>query len=673
MQPPEAPRRHGGMPRRAPLLPLIASLLLLSTRASGQCGTVANRAPFLPITPLSIAERGGGPVIIPTLVHVHYNPVVFPITPDRIANAIARCNTYMRAQNDDLGEVHPAFQGLVGDLGVELRLATIDANGQCTSGIIYHWHPDQYEQFDVWSYAQNTASYLNIHVTPGVNSWTVVPSPGFPVSGDLGDGIFFTTYDAQFRPELLAHEVGHWLGLYHTFGQTNTSAVECGDDWIADTPITKGSAVGSCDQNLSECTPGVIENVDNHMDYSLCGKMFTQGQAAHVGSVVMDPAIARYPLHQPANLDATGVFLDPTCAMSNWAWHRSFPGCDSTRLEYYALASGRVPDSVRWVFPGGSPASSTETLAHVYYTSSGLYTAQLMSCIDGTCSTFNYPVQVTVNNAGANGLPLVTAFPFTEGFEDGFTLPQPHMHVVDDGTPTWQPYNLSGFASGNSLYVPAELLTENDTCDLVIGNFDFSQLSLPTFSMKVAVTQYNTGSWHTLELRFRELCSTTFSTGAWAIWQLNEMNVPNSSSGFAPTADDQWATLSAQFPVWTQSTRAELVLRLRRPWMPPSFTPEGFWIDDIRLGDPEIQTAVAAWESSTFSIAPNPANGLVTVHGASDGGTTLQAYDPTGRTMLQMRITGTTERFDVSGWPAGIYLLRLTSTDSERSFRLVVE
>ncbi len=647
--------------------------MLLATGVSAQCGTVSNAAPYVFDAPEGIVERGGGPVIIPTLVHVHYNPTLFPITPDRIADAIDRCNTYMRAQNDDIGEVHPDFQDLIGDLGVELRLATIDANGQCTSGIIYHWHADPYEQYDVWSYGQNTASYLNIHVSPGINSWTIVPSPGFPVSGDPGDGIFYTTYDAQFRPELLAHEVGHWLGLYHTFGQTNTSAAECGDDWIADTPITKGSAVGSCDQSLSECTPGVIENVDNHMDYSLCGKMFTQGQAAHVGSIAMNPETARYPLHQPANLDATGVLLTPTCAMEHWAWHRSFPGCDSTRVEYYALASGRVPDSVRWVFPGGSPMSTTETLAQIHYTSSGLYTAQLTSCIDGSCTTIDYPVQVDVNQAGANGLPLITELPFREDFEDGFTLPQPHMHVVNDGTPTWQPYGQNGFASGNSLYVPAEALTANDTCDLVIGNFDFSQLTLPTFSVKVAATQYNMGSWHTLELRFRELCSTTFSTGAWAIWQLNEMNVPNSGSGFAPTADDQWVTLSAEFPVWTQSTRAELVLRLRRPSMPASFTPEGFWIDDVRLGDPEIATSVSATESNSFSIAPNPADNMVSVRGTAGGTATLHAYDATGRSMLQMRITDTTEHLDVSAWPSGIYLLRITSAIGEHCMRLVLE
>lgn len=650
---------------------LVGALLCTAQHATAQCGTLAPAQPYHPAAPQAIPERGGGPVIIPTLVHVHYTSALFPITPDRIANAITQCNAYMRGLNDDIDQVHPDFQGIVGDFGVELRLARIDANGQCTSGIIYHWHDANQPLPDVWQYAQNTASYLNIHVCPGINSWTIIPSPGSPPVGDPGDGIFFTTYDAQFRPSTLAHEVGHWLGLSHTFGNTNTSAVACGDDGIADTPATKGSAVGVCDQWLSECAAGVIENVDNHMDYSLCGRMFTQGQAAHVGSVVMDPAIARHNLHQPANLAATGVLAAPPCAMQAWAWHRSFIGCDSTRVQFYALASGQVPDSVRWAFPGGSPTTSTATLADVYYNTPGTHTAQLTSCVGGVCNTISYPVQVAVNDAGANGLPLIASLPFTEDFENGFALPQPHMHAVDDGTPTWQPYHQGGYASANSLYVPAEALTQNDTCDLVLGNFDFSALALPSVSLKVAATHYPMGAWHTLELRFRELCSGNFSAGPWQIWQLNEMNVPNSSSGFAPTADNQWATLSASFPAWAQSTRVELVLRLRRPWLPASFTPEGFWIDDLFVGN-DMSTAVPTHAADAFTIAPNPASGSALLV-LPNGSRALTAHDATGRTILHRSATGGSTTLNVSDWPAGIYVLRVATADGLRTARLTVQ
>src|SRR5690606_19781861 len=89
---------------------------------------------------------------------------------------------------------------------------------------------------------------------------------------DPMDVILFSTADAQYSWSALSHEVGHYLGLYHTFGFTNTSGVACGDDYIADTPVTKGSVVNTCNQNLSECTEGIIENADNHMDYSNCRK-----------------------------------------------------------------------------------------------------------------------------------------------------------------------------------------------------------------------------------------------------------------------------------------------------------------------------------------------------------------------------------------------------------------
>ncbi|MBK8498709.1 MAG: T9SS type A sorting domain-containing protein [Flavobacteriales bacterium] len=630
--------------------------------------------PYLPLGPQSIAERGGGPVIIPTLVHVHYSDIFYPITPDRIANAIDQCNAFIRAQNDDLDQVHPAFADLVGDLGVELRLATIDANGQCTSGILYYDHGAEPGIPDVWSQAQNTASYLNIHVSVGPSSWTIVPFPGAPVSGDPGDGIFFTTYDAQFRPEVLAHEVGHWLGLYHTFGQTNTSGVDCGDDWIADTPITKGSLPESCDTSLSECTAGVIENVDNHMDYSLCGKMFTQGQAQHVGAVVMDPTIARYPLHQPANLASTGVFLPPACDMSTWAWHRLFPNCDSSRVQLFALASGRIPDSLQWSFPGGSPATSTSTVADVFYFNTGTYTAQLTSCIDGSCTTVDHSISVVVNNSMSNGLQPITSLPFTEDFENGFSLPQPHMFAVNDGTPTWQPCGFAGYASANSLYVPAEAVTQNDTCDLVLGNFEFSGLTTPTLSFKIAATQYDFAWWHTLEIRFRQLCGTNFSPGAWQIWQLNEMNVPNSTSGFTPTTDAEWVTLSTAFPVWNTAGPAELTLRLRRPWMPFSFTPEGFWLDDLYIGEAMIPTGIPEFPDEGSLLAPNPTSGSVKI--TPPPGTDnyeLLVHDPTGREVLHHSAVTGSLALDLSSWAKGMYLVGLRAGAHWQRSKLIVE
>ena len=57
---------------------------------------------------------------------------------------------------------------------------------------------------------------------------------------------------------------GHWFGLPHTWGVTNAPGVACGDDFVDDTPITKGYT--SCNLNNTRiCDPNITENIQNYM------------------------------------------------------------------------------------------------------------------------------------------------------------------------------------------------------------------------------------------------------------------------------------------------------------------------------------------------------------------------------------------------------------------------
>src|SRR5262249_38357870 len=114
---------------------------------------------------------------------------------------------------------------------------------------------------------------------------------GLSTIGDYRDGIVTTSFGT-----LLAHEMGHYLGLLHTFVVGNCSNQNCSvdGDGICDTP-PQSIPGGSCITPQNSCSSDTVSgfNVDvpdlnaNFMTYSgACTNSFTAGQAAKMHDIL---------------------------------------------------------------------------------------------------------------------------------------------------------------------------------------------------------------------------------------------------------------------------------------------------------------------------------------------------------------------------------------------------
>lgn len=124
--------------------------------------------------------------------------------------------------------------------------------------------------------------------------------PGYPVPGNplqhSQQGIFIdhTAIGTEKYPKglILAHEIGHYLGLFHTFETFfNPGRERCLDpgDFVDDTPAQSRGTLGSCLPGLDSCPalPGK-DDIPNFMNYATeaCLQHFSPGQIERMNQAV---------------------------------------------------------------------------------------------------------------------------------------------------------------------------------------------------------------------------------------------------------------------------------------------------------------------------------------------------------------------------------------------------
>ncbi|GGL00170.1 hypothetical protein Ppa06_68810 [Planomonospora parontospora subsp. parontospora] len=236
-------------------------------------------------------------VTIPVVVHVVHNPAVPAqnIGDDQVHSQIAVLNRDFRAANPDLDKVPEVWRPLVADARIEFRLAALDPEGEPTDGIVRV--PTGRTSFGFDDAVKSSASggsdpwptdeYLNVWVCQlGGGLLGYAQFPGGPPQTDgvvILHSAFGTTGTAAppfDGGRTATHEIGHWLDLYHIWGDDDGACSS--DDKVADTPNQADANTGSPVFPHVSCGNGPHGDMFvNYMDYTddAAMFMFTRGQS----------------------------------------------------------------------------------------------------------------------------------------------------------------------------------------------------------------------------------------------------------------------------------------------------------------------------------------------------------------------------------------------------------
>lgn len=577
-------------------------------------------------------------VTIPVVVHVLWNTTAQNVSQAQIQSQIDVLNADFRRLNSDIAGVPSVFQGLTADMEINFCLATQDNGGAATTGV-----ERRQTSNTSWAYTNNN---MKFYANGGLDAWNrdkylnlwvcnlsggILGFATFPGGAANVDGVVITTTAFGTNGTAAApfnkgrtgtHEVGHWLNLYHIWGDDNTSCT--GTDQVSDTPNQADENYGCPTFPQVSCSNGPNGDMFmNYMDYTddACMFMFTTGQKVRSQTLFASGG-ARFALLSSPGCQPPTV----TCGTPSGLSAGSITQTGAT-LSWGAV-SGANTYNLQWKLGSSSTWTTVSGLTSTSYALSGL-----------TANTaYNYQVQA-ICTAGSSSYS--TAASFTTQSAGGCT-------------DTYE---------ANETRNTAKAITPGTAITAKIGTStdkDYFKFSNTTANRNVKVDLTNLPLDYDLKLyRGSSLVGTSQNSGT-----ASEQLIYNNTQAVA--------TYTAYVYGYGGAFNNSVCYTLLA-----SLSSSNFRSDGSTDGQVEQIEIPVMFENAGFGLFPNPASQQVTVEVPmeTEADVTVSIMDPAGKVAAQQHRTlgkGDNQMlFDVSSMPNGIYFVQVRNGDTTLTRKLV--
>lgn len=490
---------------------------------------------------------------IPVVVHVVHEYGTENISKAQIEDQIRILNEDFRRMNADASNTRSVFQSVAADSEIEFVLATKDPSGNCTQGINRIYSPltnnarDNVKAVSYWP----SDKYLNIWIVksiqnsgddPGVITLGYAQFPWDRNSRPTTDGIvvrsdYFgsvgTASGSNNVGRVATHEIGHWLGLFHTF-QGGCNPPSWGEQ-IDDTPPVIGPSY-NCPIGANTCNndfPNLPDQVENYMDYSngTCMNMFTLEQKALMHNMINS---FRGVLVSASNATFTGINNGAvSCAPKADFSPEVLPVCQGNSLQFSDLSYNGTISNRTWTFEGGTPAQSGLSNPTITYNQPGIFKVTLeVSNANGSSTLIRDSVVVAYAAISPHGAPLMESF-------EGQSFPPGNWTMKPNNGVSWESYKTAGSHGVASARVRITgQTTGGSTAQLRTMAIDMMAISDPVLTFDLAYARLESTSID----RFRVYTSTDCGITWTLIYQRAGVQMETGVTGtanFVPSAS-QW-------------------------------------------------------------------------------------------------------------------------------------
>lgn len=639
-------------------------------------------------------------LVIPVVVHVIHNNGPENVSVAQVQDMIRIINEDFARMSSDTNQIDPEFRLIAGKGRVEFRLAKKDPDGNCTIGItrtqsvLTSTADDNVKDLIGW----NTSQYFNIWVVRSISfgAGAYAYYPGTINQEYEGVvclasqfGSIGASSSANFSARTMTHEIGHYFNLPHTWGDSNEPGVEANcfdDDGVEDTPNTVGVTAQNCNKNMMSC--GVRANVENYMDYSNCGRMFTNGQVERMRTALFSPIADRNQLWTLANRIATGTnngYLPVPCAPIA-AFGTPFSTVCSGRSVSFQSQVGNVSTPTEanhsWTFEGGTPATSQEINPMVTYSNAGNYAVKLVVSNASGKDSVIMDNRIRVN-AGvptySTSLGSIESFE-TPSFPDFVGNFNKNWFVESPAGTSWVRTVQAATEGSASVRIDNRNIPSQTLSALITSTFDIASIQQPAYlSFNVAFARTATTNRDALKVLVSTDCGRTWLPLAYNKTAIS-ITAPLSTTGamlypanvsFVPTAT-QWRKelINVSNYAIYSGVRFKFEMNSRGGNI--------LYLDEVSVVNQPVLSTADALREYQVKVAPNPFDYVAQLSYtlSQSSQVAVELTDLLGRSVWQQAVNRQEVGNQVVNLPSnlarGMYVLRL-QIDSQRITQKIIK